>query len=102
VKWGKWLDSFLGGISCSAMVISSGARGLLTNVQAIVLSLPFDLGLATATNQMRIAVNENWAQECGATNFELITVSPACIRGERGNQEITARNVRVVMGGVHG
>jgi hypothetical protein len=32
VKWGKWLDYFLGGISCSAMVISSGARGLLTNV----------------------------------------------------------------------
>jgi hypothetical protein len=59
VKWGKWLDYFLGGISCSAMVISSGARGLLTNVQApIILSLPFDLGLATATNQMRIAVNE--------------------------------------------
>jgi hypothetical protein len=44
VKWGKWLDYFLGGISGSAMVISSGARGLLTNVQAIVLSLPFDLG----------------------------------------------------------
>jgi hypothetical protein len=49
---------FLGGISCSAMVISSDARGLLANVQAIVLSLPFDLGLAIATNQMRIAVNE--------------------------------------------
>jgi len=58
VKWGKWLDYVLGGISCSDMVISSGARGLLTNVQAIVLYLPFDLGLATATNQMRIAVNE--------------------------------------------
>ena len=58
MKWGKWLDYFLGGISGSAMVISSGARGLLTNVQVIVLSLPFDLGLVTATNQMRIAVNE--------------------------------------------
>jgi len=83
VKWGKWLDYFLGGISCSATVISSGARGLLTNVQAIVLSLPFDLVLATATNQMRIAVNESGHTSAATTNFELITVSPACIRGER-------------------
>jgi hypothetical protein len=29
VKRGKWLDYFLGGISCSARVISSDARGLL-------------------------------------------------------------------------
>jgi hypothetical protein len=31
---------------------------LLANVRAIVWSLAFDLGLATTTNQMRIAVNE--------------------------------------------
>jgi hypothetical protein len=55
---GRVAQLFLGGISRWARVISSDARGLLANVRAIVWSLPFDLGLATATNQMRIAVNE--------------------------------------------
>jgi hypothetical protein len=55
---GKVAQLFLGGISRSEGVISSDARGLLANVRAIVGSLPFDLWLATATNHMRIAVNE--------------------------------------------
>jgi hypothetical protein len=55
---GRVAQLFLGGISRSASVISSDARGLLANVRAIVWTLPFDLGLATATNRMRIAVNE--------------------------------------------
>ena len=55
---GKVAQLFLGGISRSEGVISSDARGLLANDRAIVSSLPFDLGLATATSQMRIAVNE--------------------------------------------
>jgi hypothetical protein len=47
------------------------ARVLLTNDRAIVSSLPFDLALATATTEMRIAVNETGhASAATHANFE--------------------------------
>jgi hypothetical protein len=69
---GKVAQLFLGGISRSAGVISSDARGLLANVRAIVWSLPFGLG------SRRLQPNEDRRQRNGPcerdahANFELL------------------------------